>query len=210
MNPRKKQKKPALAQTRKAAKKHFPLRRSIALRLRGAKRNHGRLPPLRPERLRRAVTLDRRSKANRPGIAQHAILPRQPIHLFLEMLQGKSPLEIGVQHAVRKHDIRSASANHAIAAIAMPLPQAMDHHPIESRQILPQPRLQPGRKAIASLRRPQCVYRKPCPWTYDSAGSSRQTSSTEPSPLCASLTNALGRPSRRRRKRRHHMQQPLR
>ena len=76
--------------------------------------------------------LDRRREADGPGIAQHAILPRQPIHLFLEMLQGKGALEVGIQHAVGKDDVRSAVTNQAVAAVAVVLPEAMDHHSIEA------------------------------------------------------------------------------
>ena len=68
---------------------------------------------MRPERCGCGVTLDRRSEANRLGVAQHAILPNQPIHLFLQMLQGESPLEVGVQHAVRKDNVRNAARSKA-------------------------------------------------------------------------------------------------
>ena len=79
------------------------------------------------------------------------------------MLQRKRALEIRVQHAMRKHNIRKPPTHHAISAVTMELPQSMDHHAIEARKIFRQPRLQSGRLAIASLGRPQRVHREFCP-----------------------------------------------
>jgi hypothetical protein len=108
---REEKEKPALAQSGKPGQKDFPLRRRVTDGFGGSKRNNNGVPSVRPKRTDGAVTLDRRGEAHRSGVAEYAILPGQPVHLFLEMLQPKCPLEIGVQHAVRKHYVRSALAN---------------------------------------------------------------------------------------------------
>ncbi len=76
------------------------------------------------------------------------------------MLQGKGALEVRIQHAVREDHVGSAVTKQGIAPIAVPLPQAVDHHSIKAIKILRQPRPQPGCIAIASLRRPERVYRE--------------------------------------------------
>ena len=200
MNTRQKQKIPASPQSRKPAKKHLPLRRRFTVRFRGAQRNHGRLPTPRPKRLRRGVALNCRGEADRPRIAQHPILSRQPINLFLEMLQRKGPLEIRVQHAVRKYNIGKPPTHHAVAAVAMVLPQTMDHHSIEPRQIFPHPGLQPGCPAIAPLRRPQCVYRETLSLNIVRTRIIQAHHFHRAHTALRKFANRLGRSSRRRRK----------
>jgi hypothetical protein len=88
----------------------------------------------------------------------------------------------------------------------------MDHHPIEAREILPEPLLEPRRVAVTALYRTQRVHRKAPPlnvglrWVIQA----NKLHAGRCTAAFGKSADALCRPSRRRREGCNDMQEPRR
>ncbi|MFM1850975.1 MAG: hypothetical protein RIS54_659 [Verrucomicrobiota bacterium] len=83
-------------------------------------------------------------ETDRGGVADDPAFAPPPIELFFEMLARVGAGKPRVEHAVRKHEIRGASAAQRRAHRPARLPQALDQNRVESPMIPAQPRAQRG------------------------------------------------------------------
>src|SRR5947208_8284737 len=98
------------------------------------------LGAIKPEGLARPGPFFFRSKNYRRSVAQYPVLGPWPVEPFFEMFERKGALEPGIEHAMRKNEIRCGGFAKALPDDkAVVLPDAMNDYAIEFAAVLLEP-----------------------------------------------------------------------